>query len=82
MATNAMTVSVLIRVGDSRPSEVGTFELPLRVQPVSPDDNFGYLILQPDLVVLHEGLRHALREAADSIPEPPTDALAVEVSND
>ncbi|OAZ40936.1 hypothetical protein A9Z40_03065 [Microbacterium arborescens] len=69
------TVTVLLRVGEGKPAEVGTFELPLRFNAVSPADNYGHLSIEPDLVLLHEGLRRGLLEAADSIPRPPSPSL-------
>lgn len=65
-----LDVAVLLRIGDGKPTEVATFPVPLRA--VLEQDTsikaLPQLYVRVDHDVLMEGLRRALREAADSIP--------------
>lgn len=64
-------VSVLLRIGDGRPTEVGSFPVPLRAV-LERDDSFPdspQLVVRVDIDLLNEGLRRALGEAAGLIPQ-------------
>lgn len=71
-AAAPLTATVLIRIGNGRASEVGTFDVPLRaVVNRDADGPFPGAYIEVDLAALHEGFRAALHEVADSIPAPP-----------
>lgn len=66
-----LEVGVLLRIGTGTPSEVATFPIPLRAELDYDTSIQGMpqLYVRLDLDVLHEGLRAALIEAADTIPQ-------------
>ena len=67
MAAAALTATVLIRIGNGRASEVGTFDIPLRaVVNRDADGPFPGAFIDVDLVAFHEGFRAARGRRCDS----------------
>lgn len=71
-----LTGRVLVAIGDGRATEVATFPIPLRavLHAADPTSPFPAATIEVDAVSMHEGMRAALHELADAIPEPPVGA--------